>query len=156
MFQPLNNTGYFRSKAPARALAYEPSRPDPRDNGETVTAASAQGMRVLLVEDDYFLAQELARELAERGAEIVGFATTLEKALALNEKELTFNAAILDIKLRDDYIFPAVSLMREREVAVVFITGFDTSIIPEEFRDIPCLSKPADPEILVRALGGGG
>jgi DNA-binding NarL/FixJ family response regulator len=109
-------------------------------------------MRVVLVEDDYFLAQEMARELSELGVHIVGFAPTLEKVLALSAKDLSFDGAVLDINLGDGFIFPAVSDLLERDVAVVFVTGDDRSIIPPEFRSIPCFPKPTEPARLVQAL----
>jgi ActR/RegA family two-component response regulator len=117
--------------------------------------AAARPWRILLAEDEYFLAQELARDLTSRGAEIAGFAPTLEKVMQLAEGGADFDAAILDINLRDEVVFPAVPMLRERKVSLVFVTGYDDAVVPEEFCDIPRLIKPADCNEIMTALGRG-
>ncbi|RUT30376.1 response regulator [Arsenicitalea aurantiaca] len=108
--------------------------------------------RILLVEDDYFLAQELARDLTSAGAEIVGFAPTLERATAIADGDAEIDGAVLDINLRDRTVFPAIEGLRLRGVPVVFVTGYDDAIVPERYRDIPRLTKPADPACIMVAL----
>src|ERR671914_540257 len=54
--------------------------------------------RVLLVEDDYFVALELESHLLEAGFVVVGTATTAEEAIVLAASESP-ELAIMDIRL---------------------------------------------------------
>ncbi len=107
--------------------------------------------RLLLVEDDYLLAEDLARGLARLGAEIVAFASTVEKAVALAESNQPIDGAVLDINLRDHLVYPAVRALRERGVSIVFATG-QSAPIPDEFGDIPVLHKPVNAAQVLVAL----
>ncbi len=107
--------------------------------------------RLLLVEDEYLLAQDLAYRLSQLGAEIVAFAPTVDRAIAVATGAAPIDAAILDINLRDSLVYPVVSLLRDRGIAIVFATS-RTSGIPEEFSDIPIVPKPASAARILTAL----
>jgi DNA-binding response OmpR family regulator len=48
-----------------------------------MTDARLQNCRILVVEDDYFLASELVEFLSETGAVVIGPASSIQDALAL-------------------------------------------------------------------------
>ena len=109
--------------------------------------------KLLIVEDEFILANDLASELASLGAQIVGFAPTADKALQLaSSGRLRIDAAVLDIGLRGQVAYPAVRALLKRGVAVVFCTGIDRKDIPDEFHLIPCVDKPARPPEVMLAL----
>jgi hypothetical protein len=62
------------------------------------------------------------------------------------------DAAVLDINLRGDPIYPLADVLSGRGVPFVFATGYDLASIPEPYRQIPRWEKPFDPEALVEAL----
>ena len=112
-----------------------------------------QRLRVLIVEDEYLLAHDLAGELAGLGAEIVGFAPTLDKALELaTSPAFQADAAVVDIQLRDGLVYPAASALKDRGVAVVFSTARAKCEIPEEFALVPHVSKPCSPSEVMGAI----
>jgi len=108
--------------------------------------------RILVVEDEYFLAKRIADELAKLGVETVGPASSVERALALVEHGGRLDGAVLDIKLRGDIVFPVADALRARGVPFVFATGYDKQVIPDLYRDVVNFRKPVDPAQIVRAL----
>ena len=110
------------------------------------------GERVLVVEDEFFIADDLARDLTAQGAEIVGPVGTAQQAMRLLDGGRRIDGAVLDIKLRDEMIYPIADELRRRRVPVVFATGYDAAIIPARFADVPCCQKPVDGEKVVQAL----
>jgi DNA-binding response OmpR family regulator len=107
--------------------------------------------RVLVVEDEFFLADDMAAALRALGAEVVGPAPTRDMAMSLLAAERV-DAAVLDMNLRGEMIFPVADALRARGVPFVFATGYDASATPPAYRDVPRWEKPFDPEELVRAL----
>jgi CheY-like chemotaxis protein len=111
------------------------------------------GKRVLIVEDEYFLADETRRKLLKLGAEVIGPTGKIARALELlDENEI--DAAILDIHLDGDLVFPVAEALEQREIPFVFATGYDPSIIPGRFRGFALCEKPVELEHIARALFG--
>ncbi len=121
--------------------------------GSTAETGALAYRRVLIVEDEYFLADDMAQALSKLGAQVVGPVPSPEKALALLADE-PVDAAILDINLRGRMVFPVADALREQGVPFVFATGYDESAVPEAYRDVPRWEKPFKPEDLARALPG--
>ena len=110
--------------------------------------------RVLVVEDEYFLADDLSEALASLGAEIVGPVPTREQALALLSADQRIDAAVLDINLRGEMVFAVAEVLTERGVPFVFATGYDETAIPPDYRDVPRWEKPFAAAALARVLPG--
>ena len=109
--------------------------------------------RVLIVEDEDYLADDMAQVLQTFGADVVGPVPTPDKALALLADE-PVDAAILDINLKGQMVFPVADVLREQGVPFIFATGYDPAAVPEAYRDVPRWEKPFKPEDLVKALPG--
>jgi len=107
--------------------------------------------RVLIVEDEYFLADDMAQALQKLGAQVIGPVPTPDKALALLADE-PVDAAILDINLKGQMVFPVADALREQGVPFVFATGYDENAVPEAYKDVPRWEKPFRPEDLAKAL----
>jgi CheY-like chemotaxis protein len=101
-----------------------------------------QGARILVVEDEYFLADDLSRTLAEAGAEVIGPAASIEDATALIADATRIDVALLDVNLRGDMVYPIADALRARGVPFVFATGYDQWALPERFSDAPRVEKP--------------
>lgn len=104
--------------------------------------------RVLIVEDDYFLASELSAILLEVGASVLGPVSQAEHALRLATEQEP-DCVLLDINLRGELAFALAEHMRDAGVAVIFTTGYDRSVLPETLQDTVCLRKPLDLVVLV-------
>lgn len=109
--------------------------------------------RILVVEDEYMLADDLRAELDEAGAVVVGPAGTVEDAMALIGSGEPIDGAVLDVNLRGEPVFPAADLLAERGVPFLFTTGYDQSAIPERFERVPRCEKPIDMARVAREIG---
>jgi len=113
------------------------------------------GKRVLIVEDEYFLADDTRRKLEDNGAVVIGPVGTVGAALELLETEQV-DGAILDIHLVDDLVFPVAEELERREIPFVFATGYDPSILPAKFTGFALCEKPTELNSIAEALFGKG
>jgi DNA-binding response OmpR family regulator len=109
------------------------------------------GLRVLVVEDDYFIADEICTTLRKSGAEIVGPSPDLQHGLHLVKSE-QIDCAVLDINLRGDLAFSLANELRQRGTPAIFATGYDSSVLPGTFSDSVRLVKPVDLGALLQAV----
>jgi two-component system, chemotaxis family, sensor kinase Cph1 len=122
-------------------------------NEETfMTKDLLRGQRILVVEDDAFLAMTVDDMLRAAGADVVGPAATLDSARQHVAQD-QLSAAILDIRLNGDEVWPVARLLANSDVPFVFYTGhFDASTLPAEWAERPILSKPARTAQILDAL----
>jgi CheY-like chemotaxis protein len=111
------------------------------------------GRRVLVVEDEYLIADDLAELLRRAGAELIGPAASLPKAVRLLEHGEKPDAAVLDINLRGIDVFPLVDQLAQRDVPMLFLTGYGAHNIPPRFSHIRRCEKPMEVSTVVSALG---
>jgi ActR/RegA family two-component response regulator len=107
-----------------------------------IQQSSSFGERVLLVEDDFFLAFDLQEEFLLRGAEVIGPVGNLERAFSLARSDLRIDAAAIDINLNGEFAFHLVDELVARDIPVVFTTGYDANVVPYRLRHIPRYLKP--------------
>ncbi|PVE20390.1 hypothetical protein DC522_32625 [Microvirga sp. KLBC 81] len=108
--------------------------------------------RVLVAEDEYFIARDIARALRALGAEVVGPVASRDEVQAILATGERLDAAILDINLNGEMVFPVMEALAARGIPVVFATGYDESAVPDRYQAIPRWQKPFDPQALVQAL----
>lgn len=109
--------------------------------------------RILVVEDEYLLADELAMVLADEGATVIGPVPTVADALALMDAQAVLEGAVLDLNLGGESAFPIADALIRRGVPVVFTTGYDAGAIPDRFAQVPRCEKPIQTGKVTAALG---
>ncbi|WP_152524784.1 response regulator [Novosphingobium lindaniclasticum] len=114
--------------------------------------ASLQNRRIMLVEDDYFIAADLQEQLISHGVEVIGPTGDLECALELLGGEERIDAGVIDINLQGEMAFHLVDEFIKRDIPVVFATGYDAGVVPYRLRHIPRLEKPTGMDEVVRTL----
>lgn len=119
-----------------------------------MTAQDLAGQKILLAEDEFFIADEIATALQRRGAEVVGPASTVRHALDLMEGNPVLDAAIIDVNLQGEASYPIAEALKRRNIPFVFASGYDRSSLPERFADVALYRKPTDLNRLVEALSG--
>lgn len=119
---------------------------------QSIVQKPLSGRRVLVVEDEYFLADDIVQILKEMGARIVGPVGDLEEATNLVNGDIAIDAAVVDVNLRSELAFPLARILRARKVPFVFTTGYDCSSIEQEFQDIQLWEKPLDLAAMARDL----
>jgi two-component SAPR family response regulator len=111
-----------------------------------------KGLRTLVVEDDFFVAQSLALVLSKFGCEVVGPVATVQDACNLAE-QAEIDMGILDVVIRGGNSEPVARVLISRGCPFLFLTGFrDVDMLSEDLREYPRLQKPADAEALRRAI----
>ena len=103
------------------------------------------GRHILLVEDDFFIAEDFRSAFTSAGATVVGPVGTLPQALDLIARTERLDGAVLDINLQGEMAYALVDTLRERGVPVIFASGYDRGTIPERYADVPLCEKPVDP-----------
>ena len=108
--------------------------------------------RVLIAEDELFIALDLTWTVQDAGGRVVGPVARVAEALeAVEQGEI--DAAILDVNLKDGDSTPVAEALARRRVPVVMHTG---SEIPDRLRaqcpTLPVVGKPAEPLLLTRQL----
>ncbi|SFQ07988.1 hypothetical protein SAMN03159463_05586 [Mesorhizobium sp. NFR06] len=111
-----------------------------------------RGLYLLIAEDEWLLANDLAAYFADMGAMILGPAATVEQAGRLAKAA---EAAILDIDLRGRHIFPVADELVRRNVPFVFFSGYGEIAIPEHLRFVSSLSKSSTRAAVTSALFPG-
>lgn len=122
---------------------------------DTAAAPCLAGYRILVVEDEFLLAEDLRVQLIKAGAVVVGPVPSLAKALALLEGGVALDAAVLDVNLCGQKVFPLADLLQGLGVPCVFVTGYDRSMIPDAYAHIGICRKPASAREVAAALALG-
>ncbi|KQX58199.1 MULTISPECIES: response regulator [unclassified Ensifer] len=111
-----------------------------------------QQLRVLVAEDEFFVANDIALWLEKAGATIIGPTPTVKETLKSLAQAFDVQVAVLDINLNGELIFPVADELALRSVPVVFFSGYDDMTVPERFRSAARLSKCAGASDLVNAV----
>lgn len=107
--------------------------------------------RVLIVEDEYLIMDELKRIVEAAGGIVVGAHGNLDDDV-FERSAISSDIAILDINIRGMMSYPLADVLRERGVPFIFATGYDFDGIPEKFALVSRIQKPFDAQELVNVL----
>src|SRR5215210_847932 len=95
-----------------------------------------QRCRVLVVEDEAMIAMLVEDMVVDFGSEVVGPASRMDEALGL-ARQAELDAAILDINVGGDVIFPVADVLQARGIPLIFATGYGSKSLPQRFPDSP-------------------
>jgi DNA-binding NtrC family response regulator len=109
------------------------------------------GRRILIVEDDPFIAMALEDTLLDFGMSVAGIARNLREAERL-ARESVFDVALLDVNIGHDTIDPVAEAVAARGLPFVFTTGHGRAGLPEAYRDRAIVEKPFYVDEILRAL----
>ena len=96
--------------------------------------------QILVVEDENWLAMELAWLVQEAGYAVLGPERTVAEAQqALSRMKI--DLALLDIRLGSETVFPISQMLEDMGIPFIFITG-NPDLLPAEYSERPCVAKP--------------
>ena len=121
------------------------------DEQQHEVEAALSGARIVVVEDEYYLAEDLADAVKSAGAEVVGPVGSIGGAQELLEAG-GFDGAILDMNLRGEFSFALAMQLQAAGVPFVIVSGYSGGAFPPELIDVPRLEKPTNPANAVDAL----
>ena len=111
-----------------------------------------EGLRVLVVEDVAMLAWQMRDVLVGAGAEVIGPAPDVPRALALLDEHAAVEAAVLDMNLNGEPVDPVADALATRDVPFLFVTGYGSGDTEGRHASRPTLGKPLRAAVLVEAL----
>ena len=113
--------------------------------------AIADEPRVLVVEDNFLLAEAVCDMLSVHGVRPIGPAPTVTAALRLVDAN-QIDAAVLDVRLHSDTVFPVCNVLQARSIPFIFATGSRKEEIPAAFANVAVVTKPYKATELMKAL----
>jgi PAS domain S-box-containing protein len=129
----------------AEAQETEPALSTPTDG------ASGQRATVMVVEDEALVAIMMADLLVGLGYGVVGPIASVAQSLRPAE-EAEIDAALLDVTLGHERIYPVAEILTRRGVPYAFLTGYGREGIDPRFAGVPVLQKPVDEAALAAFL----
>ncbi|HET6433077.1 response regulator [Dyella sp.] len=111
-----------------------------------------KGRRVLVAEDEYLIAEDISTGLQLRGAQVVGPFANVDDAVRACTTGPLPDAALLDINLGGQRVFPLARELLEASVPFVFTTGYDEVVVPAAFAHVRRLQKPIGMRALLDAI----
>jgi DNA-binding NtrC family response regulator len=107
----------------------------------TAEVDNLAGCRVLVLEDEYFLASDLEQELTARGAIVVGPFAEISKTKD-QVANGGFDVAVIDIDLRGEPSFSIADELIRRRIPFIFVTGYSPEVLPVRFQRARRCEKP--------------
>lgn len=132
-----------------RPIVFAPDEPSAR-------VATEGAPRILVVEDEYLVANEIETALTEAGFEVVGIAASADEAIRLAREEKPA-LAVVDIRLagRHDGVDAAIEIARNLGVRSVFATAHADAAVQARAQSaapLGWLVKPYRMEALVALI----
>ncbi|WP_407150627.1 response regulator [Bradyrhizobium sp. ORS 86] len=110
------------------------------------------GRRILVVEDEYFLADDIDCAFRALGATIAGPVGTIDDASRILRNGGAIDGAVLDVNIRGEMIYPIAGELLARSVPIVFTSGYDKVVLSSDFADVPLWEKPIHIHAMARQL----
>lgn len=128
-------------------------------NAPRVADALVAGRRILIVEDEMFVALDIEAAVIKAGHKVVGFAGTAERAVELAD-EMRPDLVLMDIRLPGDRdgIDAAIEIRQRFDIPSLIISAYSDA--ETRARAVPAaplgfIAKPFDHALLALALNGG-
>jgi CheY-like chemotaxis protein len=107
--------------------------------------------RILVIEDEFFVAAHIEHVLQAEGVEVVGPVGSLGEAKQLARHE-DLDGAFLDVNIDGGRIDDVAEILAERHVPFVFVTAYGRDSLPPAHRDVTVVDKPFRDAELVREV----
>jgi two-component sensor histidine kinase/DNA-binding response OmpR family regulator len=113
------------------------------------------GNRMLIAEDEALVAIMMEDLAVELGWSVVGpFAKAADALAAAKDDDI--QAALLDVNLGGESVYPVADALTARGVPFVFTTGYGAESIDRRFASTPILQKPIDRHVLEQVFSSDG
>ena len=112
---------------------------------------SLRGLIALILEDEYYLAQELKEILVSSGASIVRMSGDIDDAL-LQIAQIDFSLALLNLNIHGKMAYNVADELKRRDIPFAFVSGYEGTKIPQRFQEIPNWGKLYDDKLIVAEI----
>ena len=110
-----------------------------------------EGKRILVVEDEPLLAMDIAGQLEDAGACVIGPVGNVAAALSLIE-QYRFHGALLDANLVGNPVDDIAVALARNDIPFIFVSGYNRDSLPKAFDAVELLLKPFDASRLLAAV----
>lgn len=115
------------------------------------------GIRVLIVEDEPFIAFDIADAIEAAGGTVLGPAMTVKSAFDLitlgNVATNGIEAAILDVNLPDGDVGPVIEALIGKGILLLIHTGAGLpAVLRDRYPELRVFMKPTPPPLLARTI----
>jgi DNA-binding NtrC family response regulator len=118
-----------------------------------MATADLMGRRILVIEDDYLVAEILSQMLQDAGAIVLGPIGWRDEALTfISRNSVDFDTVVLDVNLHGQRSYPIADALIERTIAFVFTTGYGADALDAAYQGYPRCEKPFQQQTLFAAL----
>jgi CheY-like chemotaxis protein len=100
--------------------------------------------QVLVVEDEWIIAEQMESALIGAGYEVVGPVGRVEAAMAMLLQGHHLDAAVLDVNVHGQRSFGLAEQLAKDAIPFVFVTGYIETNLPAALRKRPLMQKPVD------------
>lgn len=120
--------------------------------------ADLAGRKVLIVEDEFYLATEIAEQVERAGGIVLG--PFRDASASLEHLDAGPDCAVVAINLGQGPSFMVAEALQRHGVPFLFLTGYDAAMIPPQFAHVERIEKPANTSRVIDAIarlsGDGG
>jgi len=107
-------------------------------------------VRILILEDDPFIASDLQAILEDEGHEIVGVFDSL--AETYEHLEDGFDYALLDIDVVGGKSFGVANALAERHIPFAFVSASQPGDLPQSLRQVAFIPKPFEERAILQSI----
>ncbi|MEQ8306566.1 MAG: response regulator [Hoeflea sp.] len=105
-------------------------------------ADARKPLSILVVEDESLIAMNLEMILEDLGHFVIGPVMTLKDLEKILDGDFRADAAILDVNIAGEHIFPYARRLADLGVPLLFASGYGASGIREDLAHHPVVPKP--------------
>ncbi|HXG79436.1 MAG TPA: response regulator [Methyloceanibacter sp.] len=107
--------------------------------------------RILVVEDEFLIAFDIAGVLEQAGLSVVGPAGNVADALSAIERDVV-HGALLDAHLAGEPVGRVADALKARGIPFAFVSGYGREQLPAAHRAAPLVKKPFTGRDLLAAI----
>ena len=111
----------------------------------------ADAKRILVVEDEFLIALDIAGALEQGGLVVIGPLASVRDALAALEREQV-DGALLDANLGGEPVGRVADALIARRVPFAFVSGYGREQLPAQHQRAPLIAKPFTGDDLLRVV----
>jgi DNA-binding response OmpR family regulator len=112
-------------------------------------------LRILIVDDEWLIAEDLAYALRRAGHDVVACVPSVREALVIADRE-KIDFALLDVQLNNETSYAIADSLTGKGVPFAFLTGYAEGSLPLRFSGVKMLQKPVGNHLLLNILPAVG
>jgi len=99
---------------------------------------------ILIVEDEWLIATDLADTVEAAGYTVLGPAHNVTTALELLETSPRIDGGLLDVNIRGESVYPVAEALERARIPFAFLSGYASDQLSPAYSTRPLLSKPLE------------